>query len=171
MKHKVVGKQYNSRMCFVCGFKNTLGLQTEFFELENKEVCALVTFKDEHQSYPGRLHGGVSSAILDETIGRAIMRYTGEEVWGVTMTLNLRYRKPVPIGEQLRVVGRITFTNGKFFEGRGELLLSDGSVAVSAEGKYLQLPIKDIAELNPDDEKDWSVCYTETDPREIELPY
>ena len=44
---------------------------------------------DGHQSYPGILHGGIISAILDETIGLAIM-ITEENVLGVTVELKLK---------------------------------------------------------------------------------
>ena len=42
--------------------------------------------REEHQSYPGRLHGGISSTILDETIGRAILLLQ-PDVWGVTVEI------------------------------------------------------------------------------------
>ena len=92
MELKVLNKQNNSRMCLVCGFKNDLSLKAEFYELEDKSLCALVTFKDVHQGYPSRVHGGILAAILDETIGRAMMPYTGEDKWGVTMTLTTKYK-------------------------------------------------------------------------------
>lgn len=87
MELKILNKQNNSRMCLVCGFKNDLSLKAEFYELEDKSLCALVKFKDVHQGYPARVHGGILAAILDETIGRAMMPYTGEEKWGVTISL------------------------------------------------------------------------------------
>ena len=39
MKQKVVAKQPNSRMCYVCGLKNPIGLRAAFYELENGEVA------------------------------------------------------------------------------------------------------------------------------------
>jgi acyl-CoA thioesterase FadM len=30
-----------------------------------------------------------------------------ENIWGVTVELTLKYKKPVPLNEELRVVGRI----------------------------------------------------------------
>ena len=73
MHYHVKRKQPNSKMCFVCGMKNSFGLQTFFYELENNELLAIFKPGEEHQSYPGRLHGGIAAAILYETIGRAIM--------------------------------------------------------------------------------------------------
>lgn len=88
----------------------------------------------EHQSYPNVTHGGISAAILDEVIGRAIMITNDSETFGVTIELKTRFRKPVPTGVVLKAIGRITRDNGRIFEGTGELYLPDGEVAVTAEG-------------------------------------
>ena len=72
MKHKVTGKQENSKMCFICGKKNNFGLKASFYETEKNELIAIFKPCQEHQGYPGRLHGGIAAAILDETIGRNI---------------------------------------------------------------------------------------------------
>ena len=146
MKFKVTGKQHISKNCLVCGIENPFGLKTKFYELENKEVVAYFTPHTYHQSYPGILHGGISATILDETIGRAIMAHYGQESFGVTIELNLKYKKPVPLGVELKVVGRIINDKGRIFEGTGELLLPNGEVAVSAEGKYMKRSINQIAQ-------------------------
>lgn len=167
MKYKVIRKQKNSRRCLVCGLKNELGLKAAFYEIENGELVAIFKPIDQHQSYPERLHGGISAAILDETIGRAIM-VNQNEIWGVTIELNIKYKKPVPLNEELRVVGRITKDTSRLFEGTGEIILADGEVAVTATGKYMKMPIEKIAQFDDEDE-DWRVVLTENDPSEIEI--
>ena len=137
MKHKVTCKQHSSKRCFICGVDNKLGLKVRFYETDNQELVAVFTPKDEHQSYPNRLHGGVSCAVLDETIGRSICVGSEEMIWGVTTEITMRYRHPVPLDQELKAVARITYRRGRFFEGEGELLLPDGKVAVSAKGKYI----------------------------------
>lgn len=167
MSSQVVKKQYSSKKCLVCGWENDLGLKALFYELENNELVAIFTPIEEHQSYPGRMHGGISAAILDETIGRAIM-ITEPDTWGVTVELTLKYKKPVPLGEELRVIGRITRDSRKLFEGTGELLLPDGKVAVTAYGKYMKMPLEKIAEdFDRDDE--WKISGPEETPKEIDL--
>ena len=170
MELKVLNKQNNSRMCLVCGFKNDLSLKAEFYELEDKSLCALVTFKDVHQGYPSRVHGGILAAILDETIGRAMMPYTGEDKWGVTMTLTTKYKKPVPINEEIRIIGKITSGDGRIFEGEGYILLNDDKVAVTAKGTYICMSLEKIAEMDPNSEEDWFVEKKETDPTTINIP-
>ena len=168
MIHYIVGKQHNSKMCFVCGLKNKFGIHAHFYVTENHELIALFTPSEEHQSYPGRLHGGIASTILDETIGRAILNKYEEEVWGVTIDLNVKFKKPIPLNEELKVVGRITSENSRMFEGTGEIILQNGDVAVTASGKYLKVPIEKITEFNKE-ENEWRIVELTTDPKEIEI--
>jgi uncharacterized protein (TIGR00369 family) len=145
MKRTVLSAQNVSRMCLVCGTENASGLHARFFELDSGELAGVFTPRPEHQGYPGRLHGGVAATLLDETIGRAIS-ISDPGAWGVTVELTVRYRKPVPLDEEVRAIARITSDNGRLFEGTGEIRLADGRVAVEAAGKYLRLPIERIAE-------------------------
>ncbi|PKQ29640.1 MAG: PaaI family thioesterase [Actinobacteria bacterium HGW-Actinobacteria-10] len=145
MEHRVVGSQNVSRMCAVCGRDNPWSLKARFFELDNGELLGEFDVLPEHQSYPGRLHGGISSALLDETIGRAI-NISDTDAWGVTVELSVRFRKPVPIDGPIRAVGRITRDSSRLFEGSGEIVLADGTVAVEANGRYMKMPIDRIAE-------------------------
>jgi len=145
MERKVVAAQNVSRMCMVCGAENPYSLKARFYELEGGELLGVFQPLETHQSYPGRLHGGISSAVLDETIGRAIS-IRDPEAWGVTVELTVRFKKPVPLDAELRAIGRITRDSRKLFEGTGEIVLEDGTVAAEASGKYMKLPIDQIAD-------------------------
>lgn len=143
-RHVIRRAQHVSTSCFCCGLENPAGLHAQFLETEADEVVVLFTPTREHQSYPGRLHGGVASALLDEAVGRAISVHD-IEAWGVTVELSVRYRKPVPVGRPAILIARIDVDRGRIFEGSGEIVLDDGSVAVEASGRYLRLPIDRIA--------------------------
>jgi acyl-coenzyme A thioesterase PaaI-like protein len=165
MRHLVKAKQENSKMCLVCGLKNQFGLRSFFYELENDEVLAIFKPMEEHQSYPGRLHGGIATAILDETIGRAIM-IKDRDLWGVTIRFTTRYKKLIPLDGEIRVIGRIDKVANRYFEGTGEILLKDGSVAVEGQGKYIKLPLKEIADFDFD-EQEWQVVSSPDDPESV----
>jgi uncharacterized protein (TIGR00369 family) len=152
MAPKIVAAQNVSRMCMVCGVDNAAGLRARFFELDTGELAGVFIPREEHQGYPGRLHGGIASTILDETIGRAI-NIADADAWGVTVELTVRYRKPVPLDGEVRAIARITKDSGRLFEGSGEIVLDDGTVAVEARGRYLRLPIEKIAEGDFDAER------------------
>jgi uncharacterized protein (TIGR00369 family) len=140
----VAEAQNISRMCFVCGCENKVSLHAHFWSLADGRICAEFVAQDIHQSYPGRVHGGVVSAILDETIGRVIQVEQPVE-FGVTIDLSVKYRKPVPIGEPLKVVASLTKLTARIFEGEGQLLLSDGSVAAQGFARYYRQKVEDIA--------------------------
>ncbi len=148
MKHKVSRSQNISKNCMVCGTENQFGLKTLFYQTTDNEVVGLFQSREEHQSYPGITHGGISAAILDETIGRAIMSFYDQNTFGVTIDLQVRYKKPVPLGVELKAVGRITKDGGRMFEGTGEIYLPNGDVAVSAEGKYLKRQLGQITDTD-----------------------
>ena len=144
MKREVRAAQNVSRMCMVCGVENKAGLQARFFVLDNGELAGVFRPRREHQGYPGRLHGGLVAAILDETIGRSI-NLADAHTWGVTVKFTVRLRKPVPLDREVKAIGRITRDTRRVFEGTGEILLEDGTVAAEAEGTYVKMPIEGIA--------------------------
>ncbi|MBE5781318.1 MAG: PaaI family thioesterase [Clostridiales bacterium] len=144
-QYRVVGKQKNSDLCFVCGDQNPFGLQAMFYDLENGDAVGVFTAKKEHQSYPGRVHGGVIAAILDEATGRALCQIDGPDAFGVTVELSIRYKKPVPYDVELKCVGHITRNTRRLFEAEGRLLLPDGTEAATAYAKYMKMNVHAIA--------------------------
>ncbi len=168
MKRKVKRKQPNSKMCLVCGLKNSLGLKARFYELEGGELVAVFNPIEEHQGYPDRLHGGIVSAVLDETIGRAILMNYEEDVWFVTIEFNVRFRKPIPIDEEIKVTARVTKETSRMYEGCGKITLKNGQIAADGWGKYLKLDIDKIADFDYD-EQEWRVVPTKEDPKEIDI--
>lgn len=169
MRVKVLKKHPNSKMCFVCGVDNASGLKSSFYELEDGQFMAIFKPAEEHQGYPGRLHGGVAATILDETIGRAIMVAGADNIWGVTIDLSLKYRKPVPLDKELRVLARVVSDKNRYFLAEGEIILPDGSIAVTAQGKYLKLDIEKIADFDHEGEE-WQVLTEGDDPEYVEIP-
>ena len=168
MRVKVTAKQPNSKMCFVCGLANDFGLKSRFYELENNEIMAVFMPAEEHQSYPGRLHGGVAAAILDETICRATMKHEASNFWGVTVDFSMKFRKPVPLDREIRVIARVRQENKRTFEGTGEIILADNSVAVEGNGRYLKMDLSRITEFDFEGEE-WQVIDDFEDPAEVIL--
>ncbi len=130
-------KQPNSDRCFVCGRRNPIGLHAQFFEGDDGCVYVDFTARDDHQGYPGVMHGGLVTALLDEIIGRTAI---ARDLWCMTAKFEVRFHKPVPLGVPLKLKGEITKHSGRLLEGRGELRLPDGSLAAQAHGTYLRIP-------------------------------
>ncbi len=146
---KITKRQKSSDDCFVCGIKNPIGFNSQFYETEDGELICLADSKFDYQSYPGRLHGGIAATLLDETMGRAILINNPDE-WGVTVDMELKYKKPVPLDCTLRVIGRID-EDRRIFTASGEVLLEDGTVAVTAKARYMKMAINKIADGTPSD--------------------
>lgn len=156
-------------MCFVCGVNNDFGLHANFYETDSNELVAVINPSEQHQGYPGRMHGGIAATILDETIARSICNGKEEQIWGVTLEFKTRFRKPIPLGQELKIVGRVTSEGTRSFEGTGEIVLPDGEIAVSAEGKYMKVKIEKIVN-NTNFNDDWFCVISPDDPSEIEIP-
>ena len=124
-------------MCFVCGRENSIGLHMHFFADDDGCVYADYIPREEEQGYPGVMHGGLLTTMLDELIGRTAI---ASDLWCMTAKLEVRFKKPVPLGAPLRLKGEITKKSGRLLEGRGEIRLVDGSLAVEAHGTYLRIP-------------------------------
>jgi acyl-coenzyme A thioesterase PaaI-like protein len=129
-------KQPNSRMCFVCGVENPIGLKLKFYTDEQGRCVARFRPGQEHQGYPGHLHGGITSTLLDETMGRVL---THQDVWAVTGRLEVKFRKAVPLDQELTIVGELTRSRSRAYEARGEIRLPDGTPLVEGKGVYYRV--------------------------------
>jgi acyl-coenzyme A thioesterase PaaI-like protein len=106
-------KQPNSLHCFICGMENPIGLKLEIYELEKGVIETVYTAPAHFQGYPGVLHGGIVASILDEVSGRALMGDPSSPRFMFTGKLEVKYRKNVPIGKPLRIVGKAGKSKGK----------------------------------------------------------
>lgn len=147
---KVIRRQPNSHKCIICGMDNPYGVKAAFYELDGFMVVSKFKYDFNHQSYPERTHGGMISCMLDEIIGRSI--WTVEpDTWGVTIELNVKYRKPVPYEAELIAIGKLNKNTPRMFTGEGVIKDLDGTVLASATATYVKLPLDKIATLSHDD--------------------
>lgn len=168
MLKKVIKKQPNSKNCFVCGRENEASMKASFYEMEDKSVIALAIAKPIHQSYPNIVHGGVSTALLDETMGRAIMPYM-PHMLGVTVEMTTKFKKTVPYDVQLVVTTCIKENGPKIYICEGQIILPDGETAVTAVGKFFRMDAESLEALGG--KEDMMMLYPEPDdPAEIEIP-
>ena len=86
-------------MCFGCGAHNERGLHMEFRRENGRVICDYEPCAYQ-QGYPGRMHGGLVSTLLDETMGWVVY---DAQAWGATARLNVRFRQPVRLDQRLRV--------------------------------------------------------------------
>ncbi len=135
---KVISKQTNSKMCIICGLENQMGVKASFYNMQDGSVGSIFSFKEEHQSYPERVHGGMISALLDELAGRALW-VTEPELFGVTATMSVKFRKPVPYGKILYGKGEIISRRGKLFTAKSKIIDEQKNILAELEGTYMIL--------------------------------
>ena len=162
---KVVSKQRNSKTCIICGMDNPIGLKAQFYNMEDKSVMTIFKFKEEYQSFPQRVHGGIIATMLDELGLRALWAKSSEEDFGVTLSMNVKYRKPVPYNEVLIGKGLVKKETSKSITIETEIFDKKGNLLANAEVKYIKLAINKIVnDINLHDE----MCYLiEDDVKEI----
>lgn len=118
-----------ARFCYACGDLNPVGLHLHFaLEADGWAVAPFQASQD-HQGYPGYVHGGIVSTLLDEAMGWATY---GAGIWAVTGRLEVRFRDIVPTGQPLQVRGRIARDRGRTLDMVGQLLNAEDKVLAEA---------------------------------------
>jgi len=130
----MTGSAYSG--CFVCGQDNPLGLHLDA-RSENGQAQAKLTVRESFAGYPGIVHGGVTTALLDEIMVKAI-EGLGSAV--VTASLEVKFRQTVPTGVELLLQARVLKQGERIFRAAGELYLPDGTLAAEASGTFVKAP-------------------------------
>jgi uncharacterized protein (TIGR00369 family) len=120
--------------CFVCSPRNDRGLKLAFHEAEGFELACAFRPSDVLENYPGMLHGGIAVTVLDELVGQAIFKHAGH--LPVSVEANVRWHKPVKIGEACVAATQITATYERVYAASSWLFRSDGKVAAELTGQY-----------------------------------
>lgn len=133
--------QPNSRSCFVCGRDNPAGLRTRWVaDSIAGEVRATVTLDERFHGFPGLVHGGIVTALLDEAMVRALLLEGEFEDLMVTARMSIAFRRATPTGEPVTAVGRILKRGGSRAQAQAEVRLVDGTVTARADGLLLRPP-------------------------------
>jgi acyl-coenzyme A thioesterase PaaI-like protein len=144
-------QQPSSKWCFVCGVENPCGLHIRFFNDGEHKVVARINLGDVYQSYPGIAHGGILATILDETMGRATLGDIADPRFMFTAKMEIRYRRPVPLHEEITVRGWLEKDRGRMVLVSGDVILADGSVAVEASATLVDVPPEQIEQMSMED--------------------
>jgi uncharacterized protein (TIGR00369 family) len=134
-------KQANSRSCFLCGIENDMSLKMTWYEDHNEQqVRATVIVPEHFNGYPGVVHGGIVTAILDETSGRAVMLKSGKDALMVALKLEVTFRRPTPTDTPLTVTGWVIKQRESRAEVAGEIRLPDGTLAAECKAIVVRPP-------------------------------
>ena len=133
------GKQPNSAHCFACGLENQFGLKLKFYSQGEDTAVCNYQVAEQYQGFPGVVHGGIVSCLLDEALVRAFMAGDPNRLM-YTARITVRFRHNVPTQQPLKIVGTIVKDRGRMGEAKAELFGPDGELLAEAQGLAVELP-------------------------------
>ena len=129
--------EFEDKTCFGCGQENPHGLQLKLhYDSDTKTAYGEYTATQEYEGLPNIIHGGIVTAMLDETM-MTINKYL--EITALTGELSVRYLQPAFINERLYIRGWHVKKNKRVIENRAEIENEMGKVVARAKGKYLEI--------------------------------
>ncbi|GAG90893.1 unnamed protein product, partial [marine sediment metagenome] len=119
------------------------GLHLKFDVADDGSVTATFQCDEAFEGYPGVLHGGVISSILDGAMGNCMFAHGRATV---TVEITTRFRHPVTTNHEATVSARVTRSSHPLYLLEAEIV-QDGKVKATAKGKYYDQPeLVDIME-------------------------
>lgn len=133
--------------CFGCGSQNPIGLHLHFYRLADDDgAWAPWTPTKDYEGYNGMVHGGIICTLLDEIMAWSLY---ARSTWAVTAKMQTSFRKPVLIGDPVRLVGRVTRDRGRVLEIRGEIRRAeDNALLAEADSTFMRVPEAQAQEWN-----------------------
>lgn len=120
--------------CFACGPANPIGLHLHFERDEVEGVRCDAILAAQFQGWRGIAHGGIVMALLDEAMAHAA-GFAGHR--GVTASVNVRFRKPVPLERPIEIRGRVTWQRRNVLGVKALIADASHNVLAEAEGSFV----------------------------------
>ena len=122
--------------CIVCGSVNARGLHLNFDINDDGSVKTVFECDEIFEGYPGILHGGVISTLLDGAMGHCMF---ARGLAAVTVEMTTRFRHPVITGKAANISARITRISHPLYLLEAEIA-QYGKVNATAKGKFYHKP-------------------------------
>ena len=119
--------------CVVCSLN---GLHLEFDVADDGSVTSTFKCDEAFEGYPGVLHGGVISSILDGAMSNCMFA-RGQTA--VTVEMTTRFRHTVVTGMEATVLAKIVRTSHPLYLLEAEII-QEGEVKATAKGKFYDQP-------------------------------
>ena len=141
-----ISTDLSESMCFGCGQNNPIGLKLNF-QWDGKTAKTEFTPTEFHQAWPGIVHGGIITSMIDEAMAYAC-RFGGMNC--VTGKMQIKFRRPATIGEPLIITGSVTKKEKRWIWTKASVSLPDGTLV--AEGTATQFVIEGKSDDTSDKE-------------------
>ena len=128
--------------CFGCGQANPNGLQLRFERYEDGTIEVRHRTDPNHCGVDTIVHGGIQATVLDEVMGVAAQLALPDgssDAACVTAEMHLRYRRPVPMADEVVARARLDRIDGQDFFVVGAIVGLDGEHLTEATSRWRQL--------------------------------
>lgn len=136
--HAVHGKpKPRKNHCFGCGHDNPQGMRLKF-SLDEDSRQAICHFKLTRRftGPPGHAHGGIIATILDEAMGK-VNKF--RNVLALTGSMEIRYLRPVPLGQPLTVTGKEQSVDGRRHINLAEISNEKGEILARGTATFVAI--------------------------------
>lgn len=135
--HDTLYLKLQKNYCFGCGTDNPEGLRLRF-TYDEERGCFVCRFRlgKRYTGPPGHCHGGIIATILDEAMGKVNKL---RQVVALTSEMTVRYLKPVPLRQPLRVESREVKVTGRKHINMAEILNERGEILACSEGVFIAI--------------------------------
>ena len=133
--------------CFGCSTENQFGLQLDFVR-SGPLVVSTYTPPTHFQGWAGMVHGGILSTLFDE-LGVWTLAGLRHRV-GLTRDVEVHFRRPMYVGEEIQISGKIEDEKGPIVTVRGELHNPRQDLCVEGTVKVFMLSREQFAKMQPD---------------------
>jgi uncharacterized protein (TIGR00369 family) len=120
--------------CFGCSPRNRMGLALRMVRLDDGRLATDVTFAEHYASYPGVVHGGIASVLVDELMGSLIALDRG--LLAFSATLRTKFLEPLRVGQPYRAMAAISSTGNGVLHTEADVLSAEGRTVLMANGSY-----------------------------------
>ena len=122
-------------MCVCCGAANPDGFRLSFlYDGCGKTARTWLTPDARMAGSLGIMHGGYVSLLLDEVMGKVL---SGMGVKAPTARLDVQFRRPVPLGEEIALSGRLIGASGRKFTLAGEIRSAGGTILAESQALFI----------------------------------
>jgi uncharacterized protein (TIGR00369 family) len=120
--------------CFGCSPRNHIGLALTMRRAGDKCIQSDITFSMDYASYPGIVHGGIVSVVLDEVMGDLLALERG--MLAFSITLRTKFLRPLLVGHRYTAEARITRDGDGVVLTEADISSAIGELHVMATGTY-----------------------------------
>ena len=136
--HAIIGKpKPRKNHCFACGHDNPQGMRLKFsLDQESRQAVCHFKLSRKYTGPPGHSHGGIIATILDEAMGK-VNKF--RNVLALTSSMEIKYLKPVPLGQPLTVTAQEQSVEGRRHTNTGEIRNASNEVLACGTATFIAI--------------------------------